>query len=131
MNGSLDHRSMDIVEDALRTYPLAPVPASLKIRVMNGVRPASSFPRFTFPWLEAAISLMCSTLLTAVVTLLLKIPPPAAVRLENSVRLLLLQPGSRSIVLAAPFSVILAALCLALAVRLFRRPFAAQGLSHR
>jgi hypothetical protein len=39
MNGSLDHRSMEILEDALRTYPLEPVPASLKTRVMNRIRP--------------------------------------------------------------------------------------------
>lgn len=131
MNGSgIDH-PMDLVEDALRTYPLAPVPATLKTRVMIGVRPASIVPRFAFPWLETAISLMCSTLLTVMVTLLMNISPAMAVRLENSARLFLLQPGSRSIVLAAPVSVILAGVCLALAVRLFRRPLAAQRLARR
>jgi hypothetical protein len=131
MNGSGNDRPMDLVEDALQTYPLAPVPATLKTRVMIGIRPVSIVPRFAFPWLETAISLMCSTLLTVIVTLLMKIPPATAVRLENSARLFLLQPGSRSIVLAAPISAILAVLCLALAVRLFRTPFAAQGLSRR
>ena len=131
MNGSdIDH-PMDLVEDALRTYPLAPVPASLKTRVMNKVRPAPIVPRFTLPWLETAISLMCSTLLTVVVTLVLKIPPATVLRLENSVRIFLLQPGSRSIVLAAPVTVILAGACLLIAVRLFQKPFAAQKLSHR
>jgi hypothetical protein len=131
MNGSLDHRSMAILEDALRTYPLEPVPASLKTRVMNRIRPQSFVPRFTFPWLETAISLMVSTLLTVVVTLLLEIPPAAAVRLQNSVRIFLLQPGSRSIIQAAPTSAILAAMCLVLAVMLFQKPFAPRVSSHR
>jgi hypothetical protein len=131
MNDSLDRRSVNIVEDALRTYPLAPVPASLKIRVMNGLRPASIAPRFTFPWLDAAISLMCSTLLAVVVTLLLEIPPATVVRLENSARLFLLQPGSRSIVLATAASVVLSGVCLALAGRLFSKPFTAPGLARR
>ena len=118
-------------EDALKTYPLEPVPASLKSRVMNRIQPQSFVPRFTFPWLETAISLMFSTLLTVVVTLLLEIPPAAAVRLQNSVRIFLLQPVSRSIVQAAPTSAILAALCLVLAVRLFQKPFTQRMSSHR
>lgn len=131
MNGSLDHRSMEILEDALRTYPLQPVPASLKTRVMNRIRPQSFVPRFTFPWLGTAISLMVSTLLTVVVTLLLQIPLAAAVRLQNSVRIFLHQPGSRSIIQAAPTSAILAAMCLVLAVMLFRKPFTPRESFHR
>ena len=107
------------------------MPASLKSRVMNRIQPQSFVPRFTFPWLETAISLMFSTLLTVVVTLLLEIPPAAAVRLQNSVRIFLLQPVSRSIVQAAPTSAILAALCLVLAVRLFQKPFTQRMSSHR
>ncbi len=131
MNDSENHRTMDIVEDALWTYPLAPVPASLKTRVMTQVRPGAIVPRFSFPWLGTAISLMASTLLTAVVTLVLEIPSVTAMRLEQSVRIFLLQPGSRSILLAAPFWAILAALCLALAMSLFRNPFRRRGWAHR
>jgi hypothetical protein len=126
MNGSDVDRSMNIVEDALRSYPLAPAPAALKTRVMNKIRPTSIVPRFTLPWLEAAIGLMCSTLLTAVVSLLLNIPPATAVRVENFARLFFLQPVSRSIVLAMGISVILSGMCLMLAMRLFRKPFGAR-----
>jgi len=98
---------------------------------MNRIRPQSFVPRFTFPWLETAISLMISTLLTVVVTLLLEIPPAAAVRLQNSVRIFLLQPGSRSIVQATPMSAILAAMCLVLALMLFQKPFTPRVSSHR
>jgi hypothetical protein len=131
MNGSDDRRPVDVIEDALRTYPLAPVPASLKTRVMNGVWPASIDPRFTFPWLEAAISLTCSILLTAVLSLLLNIPPAAAVRMENITRLFLLQPASRSILLAVGTSMILTAACLMAAVRLFETPFSARTSARR
>jgi hypothetical protein len=131
MNGSLDYRSAEILEDALMTYPLEPVPASLKTRIMNRIRPQSFVPRFTFPWLEIAISLMVSTLLTVVVTLLLEIPPAAAVHLQNSVRIFLLRPGSRSIAQAASMSAILAAMCLVLAVRLFQKPSTPRVSSHR
>jgi hypothetical protein len=131
MNDSENRRPMDIVEDALRTYPLAPVPAALKTRVMTRVRPGVIVPRFAFPWLGTAISLMASTLLTAVVTLLLEIPPATAIRLEQSARIFLLQPGSRSILLAAAIWVIPAILCLGLAMRLFRSPLRRHGWAHR
>jgi len=131
MNCTDDHPAMDVIEDALRTYPLEPVPASLKTRVMNRIRPQTFVPRFTFPWLETAIGLMFSTLLTVAATLLLEIPPAAAARLQNSVRIFLLQPGSRSIVQAASTSAILAVLCLVLAVWLFRKPIAPRMFPHR
>jgi hypothetical protein len=131
MNDSGIHPSMDVVEDALRTYPLAPVPADLKARVMARVQPGAFLPRFAFPWLETAIGLMFSTLLTIVVTLLMEIPPAAAMRLENSVRFYFLQPAFRSMVVAAPTSAMLAILCLILAVLLFRRPTAAHRLLRR
>ncbi len=123
MSESDYHHTTDTVEDALTTYPLAPVPASLQTRVMIWVRPAMVVPRFAFPWLEIAIGLMCSTLLTMAVTLLLEIPPMAVVHLETSVRIFLLQPGSRSIVLAAVSSAVLSSVCFVLALSLFRKPF--------
>jgi hypothetical protein len=131
MNDSENHRPMDIVEDALRTYPLAPVPAALKTRVMTQVRLHAIVPRFAFPWLGTAISLMASTLLTAVAALVLGIPSSTVMRLEQSVRIFLLQPGSRSILLAAAIWVIPAILCLGLAMRLFRSPLRRHGWAHR
>jgi hypothetical protein len=123
MNDSDYHRTTELVEDALKTYPLAPVPASLQTRVMIRVRPAAIVPRFSFPWLETAIGLICSTLLTMAVTLLLEIPPVAASHLENSVRIFLLQPGLQSVVLAVASSVALSCVCFVLALNLFRKPF--------
>jgi hypothetical protein len=68
-------RSMVIVEDALRTMPLTPAPAAIRSGVMVRVRALSAAPKFEFPWLEGAISLMLSTLLTGVVSLFLGLPP--------------------------------------------------------
>ena len=60
-----------MVEDALRSLPAAPVPAELRSRVMRGCATLSAAPKFAFPWLEAAISLMVSTLMTAMGSLIL------------------------------------------------------------
>ncbi len=126
MNDMEGRRVFDPVEDALRTYPLSPVPNSLRTRVMGRIQPATIAPRFTFPWLEAAISIVCTTLLTALVSLVLAVPPAAAMRWENTARIFLLQPGSRSIVLAGASSLALSCACLILALNLFRKPFASR-----
>ena len=129
MNGIDSRHVYDPVEDALRTYPLSPVPDSLKTRVMGKIRPAVIAPRFNFPWLEAAISMVCTTLLTALVSLLLAVPPAVAMQWENAARIFLLHPGSRAIVLAAASSVALSCVCLVLTLNLFRKPFAPRMVS--
>jgi hypothetical protein len=119
MNDTDIDRSMDIVEDALWTLPLSPVPGPLKSRVMRRVRSLSAAPKFAFPWLEGAISLMLSTLLTGVSYLLLSLPPVTLLRLFQSVRLFFILPSNRPILFAALTGAGMLVLCFASAVRIF------------
>ena len=118
MNPSDAERLMLTVEDALRTMPEAPAPAALRSRVMHSVRTLSAAPKFVFPWLEAAISLMLSTLLTIMGTLILEIPPTAFVRLQQTLRYFFLVPANRPFIAAAVIGVGMVILCLFFAVRI-------------
>ena len=118
MKPSVNDRMMTAVEDALRTMPEAPAPAALRSRVMRGVR-ALSAPKFVFPWLEAAISLMLSTLLTGVGTLLVGLPPTTLVRLQQTLRHFFLVPANRPFLAASLIGMVMLVGCLFFAVRLF------------
>ncbi len=118
MNPSEADRLMLNVEDALRTMPEAPAPAALRSRVMRSVRTLSAAPKFAFPWLEASISLMLSTLLAAMGTLILEIPPTAFVRLQQTLRYFYLIPANRPFIAAAVIGAGMVVLCLYFAVRI-------------
>jgi hypothetical protein len=118
MNPSEADRLMLNVEDALRTMPEAPAPAALRARVMRSVQTLSAAPKFVFPWLEAAISLMLSTLLTILSTLVLEIPPTAFVRLQQILRHFFLVPANRPFIAGAVIGMGMAILCLFFAVRI-------------
>ncbi len=119
MNDTDINRSMEIVEDALRTLPLEPAPGLLRSRVMRRVRGLSAAPRFVFPWLEAAISLMLSTLLTSVSYLFLSLSPVTMMRLVQSVRLFLILPANRPVIFAGLSGLGILILCMFFAVRIF------------
>jgi hypothetical protein len=113
MNHSEFDRTTAVVEDALRTLPLTPVPATLRSRVMRRVRKSAAAPTFAFPWLEGAISLMLATLLTGAAYLLLGVRPATMFLLTQSVRLFFLNPANRPVLLAAvPMAGMLAGCCL-------------------
>src|SRR4030042_1124730 len=101
MNPSEFERSMVIVEDALQTLPLAPAPKTLRSGVMRRVRLLSAAPKFEFPWLEAGISLMLSTLLTGVAYLLLGLSPVTLMRLQQSLRIFFFLPANRPLIVGA------------------------------
>jgi hypothetical protein len=119
MNKSGLDRSTAVVEEALRTAPWAPVPDTLRSRVMRRVRSLPTAPRFAFPWLEGALSLMLSTLATGTAYLLIGIQPTTALRLQQSVRLFFLLPANRPLLIAAVPGVCMLAVCLLLTVLLF------------
>jgi hypothetical protein len=50
------------IEDALRTYPLAPEPRTLASNIMARVRVLTPAPRFRLQWLDYAMSLMAATM---------------------------------------------------------------------
>ena len=106
-----------------RTYPLgARRRASLKTRVMRRVRSLSTAPPFVFPWLEAALSLMLSTLLTSVAYLLMGISPATMLRLQQAVRFFFVLPAYRPMMVATVAGLGMLSVCLILTLRLFRQP---------
>jgi hypothetical protein len=119
MNDSAYDRSTAIIEDALRTIPPAPVPRSLRIRVMQRVR-STATPRFVFPWLEGAVGLMFSALLTVSAYLLIGLNPYMVIRWEQTVRTFFLVPTNRPVLAAAVPMVAMLAVCMLLAVWIFR-----------
>jgi hypothetical protein len=118
-NYSAFDRSSAVVEDALRSMPLTPVPRTLRARVMRRVR-SSAAPHFVFPWLEGALSLMLSALLTVLAYLLISVDPVTVIRLEQNVRLFLLFPANRAALAAAVPMLGMLGLFLLLTVRLVR-----------
>jgi hypothetical protein len=118
MNPSDNDRLMIAVEDALRTMPEAPVPAALRLRVMRGVRTLTAAPKFVFPWLEAAISLMLSTLVAGAGSLLLGLSPTTLARLEQTLRYFFLVPSNRPYIAAFVIGLGMVAACLFFAVRI-------------
>jgi anti-sigma factor RsiW len=118
MNPSDNDRLMIAVEDALRTMPEAPAPAALRSRVMRGVRTLTAAPKFVFPWLEAAISLMLSTLVAGAGSLLLGLPPTTLARLEQTLRYFFLVPSNRPYIAASVIGVGMVVACLFFAVRI-------------
>jgi hypothetical protein len=121
MNVSDFDRSMGIVEDALQSYPQASAPASLRPRIMRRVRRLAAAPRFAFPWLETAISLMVSTMVTGLLTCLVGIPPSAFWVLRQNLRLFLALPASRPILAAAAAGLAMLFLCVLVSAGLFRK----------
>jgi hypothetical protein len=119
MNPSDTDRSMVLVEDALRSVPLAPVPGTLRSGVMRRVRLLSAAPKFAFPWLEAAISLMLSTLLTGAATLVLGLPAATLLRLQQTLRLFFRLPANRPLIAGVLIGVGMLAVCLVLSARIF------------
>jgi hypothetical protein len=131
MNDHDVNRSMEIVEDALRTLPLEPVSGRLRSRVMQRVRGLSTAPRFTFPWLEGAISLMLATLLTSTSYLFLSLSPVTWLRLGQSARYFLIHPANRPVLFAGAVGLGMLVLCLFFAVRLLQPVHRAPGRTHR
>jgi hypothetical protein len=121
MNPTDIDRSLEIVEDALRSAPLAPVPGTLRSGVMRRVQSLSAAPKFAFPWLEAAISLMLSTLLTGVATLVLELPPAALLRLQQAFRFFFLLPANRPLIAGTMIGAAMLVLCLLLSAWIFFR----------
>jgi hypothetical protein len=131
MNHSDIDRSMDFIEDALRSYPLTPAPGPLQHRIMQRVRPFSAAPHFVFPWLEAALSLMLSTLLTSVAYLLTGISPATVLRLQQTARLFFVVPTYQSMVAATAAGLGMLLVCLILTLLLFRHPRGAHLAGNR
>jgi hypothetical protein len=131
MNPSDTNRLMLTVEDALRTMPVAPAPAALRSRVMRRVRSQMGVPKFAFPWLEAAISLMLSTMIAFIGSLILELPPATLVRLQQMARYFFLIPANRPVIAAAGIGMGMLVVCLIFAVRILRPGRRTSGILRR
>jgi hypothetical protein len=113
-------RKLDIVEDALRSYPLSPAPEAMKANVLRRVRSLSPVPGFSFPWLEAAIGVMAATVLTVILYLLEGLPPATILRGQRAIELFFSHPVYRPMLVAVIFGVCFLAGCFILTGYLFR-----------
>ncbi len=59
MNGwdESKHGEVDAIADAIRTYPLAPVPTGLAPAIMSRIRNTAQTPRFELQWIDLALGL--------------------------------------------------------------------------
>jgi hypothetical protein len=120
MNRSDAERQTAAVEDALRSMPLRPVPATLRIRIMRQVRSSPRAPGFVLPWLEGALSLLLSMMAASMVYAMMTLQPVFRIRLEQSIRLFLQFPANRAFLAAAVPALGLMAVCLLTTALLFR-----------
>ncbi len=70
------------VEEALRTYPLAPVPPALTPAVMTRIRALSPALRFRLEWLDLALSVFGAAMTVLALSLWQSISPPMAAHLR-------------------------------------------------
>lgn len=86
--------TIDPVEDALRSYPMEPVPVDLYARVMRGVKQSSPRtnqvvrPFQLFSWLDAAISFFLSIMFGMVLFMSRIIPPEMIPSLKYVLRMI-------------------------------------------
>jgi hypothetical protein len=71
----------ELIEDALHTYPLAPLPADLSSAVMSRIR-SEPVVRFQLTWVDAALSLVLTLSLVAAWIGLQALPAPVLVQLR-------------------------------------------------
>ena len=75
------------IEDALRTYPLAPPPRTLAPVVMARIRAASPPPRFRLEWMDLALGLFGATMAGFAYGLWQSITPQAAAQTTAQIQL--------------------------------------------
>jgi hypothetical protein len=122
MSTDMKNRPMDVIEDALQSYPLAAVPGGLKSRVMRSVRAKPRMPAFAFPWLEASLSLLATVMLMVVSFLMLGISPVSLRLLAEQVHRFLFASAYGPVTTAALAGLGLIILCVFAAAAIFALP---------
>jgi hypothetical protein len=76
---------LEVVDDALRTYPLEPAPTSIFPTVMKRIEIQKSMPRFKLSWLDYALGSFFSMMIGLVLLLwqFASLPPHWFSRLQN------------------------------------------------
>jgi hypothetical protein len=83
-----DAAAYAVVDEALRSYPLAPVPARLLPLVMARIQALEPKPQFRLNWLDYAVSLFIAGMAGLVVLLRWSIPAQVVVHTQVQFRLL-------------------------------------------
>jgi len=102
----------DLIEDALRTYPLADAPPNFSKRVMRQVNTTNASPRFRLTWMDYALGLFLTLLPAVGFVAWASLPRLTFLRLEFQWQLL--RASSFQPVLAVSLAVAGALLLLAL-----------------
>ena len=77
------------VDDALQSYPLAPVPAHLHPSIMAQIRATPQVPPFRLAWLDYALSLFAASMTAVIIWLLQTIPAQLSLNLQQDLSLFL------------------------------------------
>ncbi len=93
----------DLIEDALRTYPLADLPPGFSKKIMRQVNETHALPRFRLTWLDYALGFFLALLPVVGFVIWASLPRLALLRLEFQWQLL--QASSFQPVLAVSFAV--------------------------
>ena len=88
----------DLIEDALRTYPLAEPPAGFSARVVREVRASQAPPRFRLTWMDYALGLLLTILPASLLLVWSWLPRQFFLRLQFE-WLLFQQPRVEGVVL--------------------------------
>ena len=81
------------IDNALRTYPLAPVPATLAPGVMARIRAVAPAPRFRLAWVDYALSLFATGMAGLGLLFWQSITPQMAARMQLQWLLFLQRSG--------------------------------------
>lgn len=124
-------RRLDAVEDSLQTLPLATAPVQLRTRVMQRVRSIQRVPPFAFPWLEAALSLLATSMVTVIVSLLLNLSPVTVQLFVQNLRRLFLGSAQAPLAAAILLGLGLMVFFIVVAAFLFADPRPKRIIVHR
>jgi hypothetical protein len=128
MNELTEREALAVVDDALRTYPLAPTPPTLAAAALSRIhalRPGPR-PRFRLAWIDYAISLFAAGMAGLTVTLWQFIPLQMIGRARLRILLWQALPGGEVFIASLVGGAILAITALAIAAAVFaRRPLQA------
>lgn len=91
MSQITDHQPepLAIVDDALQTYPLAPLPPHLHASIMAQIRTTPQLPPFRLAWLDYALSLFAACMTAVIIWLLQMMPAELTLNFPQNLSLLL------------------------------------------
>lgn len=87
-----DRVAETIIDEALRTYPLATTPPALLPTVMARIQRLEARPRFRLAWIDYAISLFVAGMIALLVFLWLYLAPQLGLQPQHGITSLLRQP---------------------------------------